>query len=75
LHALIGLAERALETMYRRASVAFGEPIAKARIAIDQTRLLVLNAAWKMDTVGNRVAKKEIAMIKAAPEMACQVID
>lgn len=85
---LIGIAERALEAMCRRAMsrTAFGktiaqhattrERIAKARIAIDQTRLLVLNAAWKMDTVGNRVARKEIAMIKAAaPEMACQVID
>jgi acyl-CoA dehydrogenase len=85
---LIGLAERALELMCRRAlsRVAFHKPvaeqgvtrerIAEARILIDQARLLTLNAAWKMDTVGNKVAKQEIAMIKvAAPNMALQVID
>ncbi|TFW31511.1 acyl-CoA dehydrogenase family protein [Duganella callida] len=85
---LIGLAERALEQMCRRSlgRVAFGKPvaqqgvtlerIAEARILIDQARLLVLNAAWMMDTVGNKVAAKEIAMIKVtAPAMACQVID
>ena len=85
---LIGLAERALELMCKRALSrhAFGravaeqgvtrERIAQARILIDQARLLTLNAAWKMDTVGNKVAAKEIAMIKvAAPERACQVID
>jgi acyl-CoA dehydrogenase len=85
---LIGLAERALEMMCQRAEqrVAFGrrvseqgvtlERIADARIMIDQARWLVLNAAYMMDTVGNRAAKKEIAMIKvAAPTMACQVID
>jgi acyl-CoA dehydrogenase len=85
---LIGLAERALEKMCLRVKsrVAFGRPlaeqtvtlerIAEARIMIDQTRLLVLNAAHMMDTVGNKVAAKEIAMIKvAAPNMACQVID
>ena len=85
---LIGLAERALEAMCRRAStrIAFGRPlaeqtvtlerIANARILIDQARLLVLNAAWKMDVAGNKAAQKEIAMIKvAAPDMACQVID
>ncbi|WP_372750521.1 acyl-CoA dehydrogenase [Litorivivens sp.] len=85
---LIGLAERALEKMCDRlkSRVAFGKPvalqtvwaerIAEARIMIDQTRFLVLNAAWKMDTVGNKVAAKEIGMIKvAAPQMACQVID
>ena len=85
---LIGLAERALELMCKRALSrhAFGravaeqgvtrERIAEARILIDQTRLLTLNAAWQMDTVGNKVAAKEIAMIKvAAPTMACQVID
>jgi acyl-CoA dehydrogenase len=85
---LIGVAERALEKMCRRTSkrVAFGKPIAEqtvtleriadARIAIDQVRLLVLNAAHMMDTVGNKAAAKEIAMIKvAAPIMACQVLD
>jgi len=85
---LIGQAERALEKMCRRATerVAFGRPvadqgvtrerIAQARIMIDGARLMVLNAAWKMDTVGNKVAKKEIAMIKVlAPNVALQVID
>ncbi len=85
---LIGLAERALERMCRRAleRSAFGarlsdhgvtrERIAEARIRIDQARLLTLKAAWQMDTVGNKVARKEIAMIKVvAPSMACQVLD
>ena len=85
---LIGVAERALELMCKRAlnRVAFHNPvaeqgvtrerIAEARILIDQARLLTLNAAWKMDTAGNKVAKQEIAMIKvAAPNMALQVID
>ncbi len=85
---LIGQAEAALEKMCRRASsrVAFGRPvadqgvtrerIAQARIMIDSARLLVLKAAYMMDTVGNKVAKKEIAMIKVyAPNVACQVID
>jgi acyl-CoA dehydrogenase len=85
---LIGLAERALELMCRRASsrVAFGkavstqtvtqERIAEARCQIDMARLLTLKAAWLMDTAGNKVAKSEIAMIKVvAPNMACQVID
>jgi acyl-CoA dehydrogenase len=85
---LIGQAERALEKMCKRASqrVAFGRPvadqgvtrerIAQSRIMIDAARFMVLNAAWKMDTVGNKVAKKEIAMIKVfAPNVACQVID
>jgi acyl-CoA dehydrogenase len=85
---LIGQAERSLDAMCRRATrrVAFGraiadqtvtqERIAEARVLIDQARLLVLHAAWKMDTAGNKAAMKEIAMIKvAAPAMACQVID
>jgi acyl-CoA dehydrogenase len=85
---LIGLAERALEVMCRRSlkRVAFGRPIAEqgvtrerianARILIDQARLLTLHAAHRMDTVGNKVARQEIAMIKVvAPNMACQVID
>src|SRR6202140_1891536 len=85
---LIGLAERALEMMCQRAQqrVAFGrrlseqgvtlERIAESRILIDQARWLVLNAAHMMDTVGNKAAAKEIAMIKvAAPNMACKVID
>jgi len=85
---LIGLAERCLELMCRRVKkrVAFGktiaeqsvtlERIAESRIMIDQARLLTLKAAHMMDTVGNKVAKKEIAMIKvAAPNMACKVID
>jgi len=85
---LIGQAERALEKMCKRATkrVAFGrtvaeqgvtrERIAEARIMIDSTRFMVLHAAWKMDVAGNKVAKKEIAMIKVlAPTMACQVID
>ncbi|BEU96794.1 acyl-CoA dehydrogenase family protein [Acidovorax sp. DW039] len=85
---LIGLAERALELMCKRASsrVAFGktvaqqtvtqERIAEARCKIDMARLLTLKAAWLMDVAGNKVAKTEIAMIKVvAPSMACQVID
>ena len=85
---LIGLAERALERMCRRtmARVTFGKPvadrtvtqerIADARIMIEQARLLTLKAAYMMDTVGNKTARKEIAMIKvAAPIMACKVID
>ncbi|HEU4530320.1 MAG TPA: acyl-CoA dehydrogenase family protein [Steroidobacteraceae bacterium] len=84
----IGLAERMLTLACRRATqrVAFGRPIAQqtvtmerianSRILIDQARLLVLHAAHLMDTVGNKGAAKEIAMIKvAAPQMACQVID
>jgi acyl-CoA dehydrogenase len=85
---LIGLAERALELMCKRASarVAFGKPIAaqtvtqeriaEARCKIDMARLLTLKAAWMMDIAGNKFAKNEIAMIKVvAPSMACQVID
>src|SRR5512133_262382 len=85
---LVGLAERALELMCRRASsrVAFGktvaqqgvtqERIAEARCKIDMSRLLTLRAAWLMDTAGNKVAKTEIAMITVvAPNMALQVLD
>ena len=85
---LIGQAERALEKMCKRAKVrvAFGkaisertvtqERIAESRILIDSARLLVLKAAHMMDTVGNKAARKEIAMIKvSAPNMALQVID
>jgi acyl-CoA dehydrogenase len=85
---LIGLAERALELMCRRAlsRTAFGktvaqqtvtqERIAEARCKIDMARLLTLKAAWMMDVAGNKVARTEIAMIKVvAPNMACQVID
>ena len=85
---LIGLAERCLELMCRRVKsrVAFGRPIgeqsvtlervAESRILIDQARLLTMKAAWMMDTVGNKAARAEIAMIKvAAPTMACKVID
>jgi len=85
---LIGMAERALELMCRRTQhrVAFGRPvadqsvtlerIAESRIAIEQTRLLTLKTAHLMDTVGNKEARREIAMIKiAAPNMACRVVD
>ncbi len=84
----IGSAERALELMCKRlnARVAFGKPvssqgvwherIADARIMIEQARLLTLKAAFMMDTVGNKIAKSEIAMIKViAPNMATQIID
>ncbi|MDR1967610.1 MAG: acyl-CoA dehydrogenase family protein [Burkholderiaceae bacterium] len=85
---LIGLAERGFEDMCRRSleRVTFGRPlaersttlerIAQSRILIEQARLLVLKAAHMMDTVGNKVARAEIGMIKvAAPAMACQVLD
>jgi acyl-CoA dehydrogenase len=85
---LIGLAERALELMVKSAlqRVAFGKPIAaqsvtqeriaEARCMIEQARLLTLKTAYMMDTVGNKGARGEIAMIKVvAPNMACQVID
>ena len=84
----IGVAERALEAMCKRllSRTAFGKPIAShnvwqqriadSRIEIEQCRLLTLKAAYMMDTVGNKVARAEIAMIKvAAPRMALQVID
>ena len=84
----IGAAERALELMCKRLNsrVAFGrevarqtvwqERVAEARCMIEQARLLTLKAAYMMDTVGNKVAKAEIAMIKiVAPNMACQIID
>ena len=85
---LIGVAERALEKMCRRVKVrtTFGRPIAEqsvtleriaeSRIRIDQARLLVYHAAWLMDTVGNKAARAQIAMIKiAAADTACQVVD
>jgi len=85
---LIGVAERALELMCRRSleRVTFGKPvaertvtqerIAESRIMIDSARLLVLKAAHMMDTVGNKAARGEIAMIKVlAPNVACKVLD
>ena len=85
---LIGLCERVLERMCRRVEMrtTFGRPvadqtttrerIAHARIMIEQNRLLTMKAAHMMDTVGNREAKQEIAMIKvAAPAMACTITD
>ncbi len=85
---LVGVAERALELMCKRslARVTFGKPvaertvtqerIAEARIMIESARLLVLKAARMMDTVGNKAARAEIAMIKVlAPNVACKVLD
>jgi acyl-CoA dehydrogenase len=84
----IGAAEAALEALCKRITtrVAFGKTIAEhsvweqriadARIDIEMTRLLCMKAAYMMDTVGNKVAKNEIAMIKiAAPRMALRIID
>ena len=84
----IGVAERALETMCKRVQsrVAFGRPLAEqgtiradiaiSRMEIEQARLLTLKAAYMMDTVGNKVARAEIAMIKVAvPNVTLRVLD
>jgi acyl-CoA dehydrogenase len=84
----IGIAERALELMCTRLAtrVAFGKPIAtqgvwreriaESRLLIEQARLLTLKTAWMMDTVGNKVARNEIAMIKVvAPQVSTRILD
>jgi acyl-CoA dehydrogenase len=84
----IGMAERALDLLCRRAlsRTAFGKPvaenaniqdwIAEARIELEMVRLLTLKTAWLMDTVGNRHARVEIAAIKvAAPNVALKIVD
>src|SRR5205823_2339682 len=85
---LIGVAERALEAMCARVQrrVAFGKPlaeqgtiradIAESRMDIEQARLLTMKAAYMMDTVGNKVARGELAMVKVVvPRMALRVLD
>lgn len=85
---LIGVAERALELLCRRVKsrTAFGRAlaeqgsiradIAESRVELEQARLLVLQAAYRMDTVGNKAARREIAMIKVAvPNMALRILD
>ncbi|GAA3070739.1 hypothetical protein GCM10020000_64110 [Streptomyces olivoverticillatus] len=85
---LIGMAERAIELMCRRAVAreAFGKPLARqgvvhewiadSRVAVEQLRLLVLKTAWLMDTVGNRGAHTEIQAIKiATPRAVADIID
>ena len=84
----IGMAERALELMCRRAisREAFGQPLARqgvvqqqialSRVEIDQARLLVLQTAWLIDTAGVKAARSQVAAIKAVvPQMACDVVD
>jgi len=85
---LIGMCERIVERMARRAQIRtpFGrelaaqtvtlERLAEARMLIEQARLLTLKAAWMMDTVGNKAARTEIAMIKVVgPNAACRIVD
>jgi acyl-CoA dehydrogenase len=85
---LVGMAERALELLCRRAveRVAFGRPladqgvvrewIARSRLAIDQVRLMIMRTAWLLDTAGPAAASTEVAAIKAAaPQVASRVID